>query len=234
MELNKIYNEDCLVGVKRIPDNSVDISFTSPPYNRIRNDKYSDYTDVLQDYYKMLVDITDEMLRVTKKDVIVNVQMQHFNKVEILKYLGHYSEKIKGIVIWEKTNPEPQRNYREKDKSFSVTNAYEYFIVMNDNDASEFRAYGKIKNIIKSSVNSERFEGHGAVMKYEVAEYFIKNFTEVGDVILDPFMGMGTTAVACISQDRKYVGFELSENYIEKAKRRIKAHTTQVSLFDYM
>lgn len=70
----KLYNGDCLEVMKQIPDKSVDISFTSPPYNRKRNDKYANYDDTIQDYFGFLVDFTDELLRVTRKWCFVNLQ----------------------------------------------------------------------------------------------------------------------------------------------------------------
>ena len=65
--INKIICGNSLELIKKLPDNSVDVSFTSPPYNRIRNDTYDLYDDVLDDYYSMITQITDEMIRVTKR-----------------------------------------------------------------------------------------------------------------------------------------------------------------------
>lgn len=59
-------------------------------------------------------------------------------------------------------------------------------------------------------------------MKKEVADWFIKNFTKEGDIVLDPFLGTGTTAVSCVEQNRHYIGFEISEKYLEIADERIE------------
>lgn len=152
-----IYNQDCLKGLKEIKDNQFDVAITSPPYNRVRNDKYAHYDDVKNNYYKMIVDVTNELLRVCKKDVIVNIQATYFNKKDVYKYIGYFADKLKGIVIWEKTNPQPSIN-KIKDENgnilTSVCNAVEYFFVLNE-QAEEFRAYGSIKNIVHSSVNEK-------------------------------------------------------------------------------
>lgn len=66
-KLNHIYNMDCLEGLKYIKDKSIDVSFTSPPYNRIRNDTYAYYDDTKTEYYDFLLSVTDELLRVSKK-----------------------------------------------------------------------------------------------------------------------------------------------------------------------
>lgn len=215
---NTIYNMDCIEGMALMPDSCVDVSFTSPPYNRIRNDTYEFYDDTLQDYYKFILQITDELLRLSRKQVIVNIQANHFNKTEVYKYIGHYAENMKGIIIWEKTNPQPASKF--KNDEYSITNAYEFFFVLGK-DNEEFRAYNKIKNVISTAVNSEHFEGHGAVMKKEVADWFIENFTKKGDTVLDCFMGCGTTAVSCRDLGRKYMGFEIAKEYCEIAENRL-------------
>lgn len=129
MERNIIYNCDCLEGIKAIPDNSIDMCFTSPPYNRERNDAYEYYDDTLKDYLGLLTSVTDEMIRVSTGDVIVNVQMNLYNKADVCKYIGEYSEKMKGIVIWEKNNPTPSANFN--GDMYSITNAYEFFLVLS-------------------------------------------------------------------------------------------------------
>ena len=219
MKVDYILNGDCLSLIKDLEDKSVDVSFTSPPYNRIRNDTYEHYNDTLKDYYSFLVSITDEMLRVSKKQVIVNIQQNHFNKSDVFKYIGHYSDKIKGIVIWEKTNPQPSTNPRN-DGTFSITNAFEYFFVLGDSN-KEFRANAKITNVISTSVNSKHVRGHGAIMKKEVCDWFISNFTSENDVVLDPFMGCGTTAVCCLEQNRHYIGYEICEEYCDIIATRL-------------
>ena len=230
--INKIICGNSLELIKKLPDNSVDVSFTSPPYNRIRNDTYDLYDDVLDDYYSMITKITDEMIRVTKREVIVNIQMILFNKQDVCKYIGNYADKIKGIIVWEKNNPQPACN--PKNGTFSVTNAYEFFFVISANYDIEFRANQRIKNIIHTNVNSEHFQGHGAVMKKEVCEWFIENFTKKGMTVLDPFMGMGTTGLVCAQKHRNYVGFEIVPEYCERANKRIEQETAQMNLFDYL
>lgn len=229
---NQILCGDCMQLIKQIDDKSVDVCFTSPPYNRIRNDTYDLYNDTLEDYYKMIVDITDEMLRVAKREVIVNIQMILFNKVDVCRYIGNYADKMKGIVIWEKNNPQPATN--PKNDTFSITNAYEFFFVLSANGDNEFRANNKIKNIIKSNVNSEHFKGHGAVMKKDICEFFIRNFTKENELVLDPFSGMGTTALVCTQNNRNYIGFEVVPEYCQQSIERIKNETAQYSIFDYL
>ena len=230
----KIINGDCLIEMDRLIDEGikVDISFTSPPYNRIRNDKYKNYDDNKSDYYEFLVNFTDKLLKLTKGYVIINIQQNHFNKSEVYRYFGNYHDKIIGNIIWNKTNPQPSTNFDKTNNDYSVTNAYEYFIILGNSE--KLRSYNKnTKNILTTSVNSYKVEGHGAIMKYEVAEWFLKNFTKKNDLVLDCFMGTGTTGVACKKNDRNFIGIELDKKYFEISKERIEKITNiqQKTLF---
>lgn len=209
--------------MKELPDKSVDVVFTSPPYNRIRNDKYEHYNDNLSNYLRLLTRFTDEALRIAKDKVIVNIQQNHFNKKEVFRYIGAYADRITGIVIWTKTNPQPSRNYDEETNTRSITNAYEYFIVLTK-DGEKFRVYNdeNTLNYINTPINSEHIKNHHAVMKKEVCDWFIKKFTKEGDVILDPFLGCATTAVCAIENGRHYIGYEISDEYFNISNQRIE------------
>ena len=221
MRTNYIKCGDCLELLKTFSDNSIDVTFTSPPYNRKRNDTYDFYNDTVVDYYEMLIRFTDEALRVTKGNVIVNIQQNFYNKKDFYKYLGHYHKNICGMVVWCKSNPTPSSNANEE--TVSITNSVEYFIFLSKK-GNTFRAYGKhsIKNYIETSINTEAISGHSAVMKKEVCEFFIKHFTRKGNIVLDPFCGCGTTGVVCAEHGRKFIGIEIVREYCDIAVKRIR------------
>ena len=212
MEINKIYNIDCFEGFKQMQDKSVNHTFTSPPYNRKRNDKYEHYDDNIEDYFNWLCNVIDECLRVSKEYVFFNIMKNYYNKQDVFKLIGKYSEKIIEIIIWEKTNPLPANGN-------NITNAYEFFIVFGDSALKSNTTY--TKNIISTAVNSNMTTDHKAIMKQDVAEWFIKNFTKENDLILDCFMGAGTTAITCKFNKRNYIGFELNNKYVELSNKRI-------------
>lgn len=209
-----VINGNCLDVLKKMGDNSFDYGFTSPPYNRLRNDKYQEYVDKIDDYYLFLCNFTDELLRICKDSFFVNVQKTMYNKVEVLKYLGNYASQIKEIFIWEKTNPMPAAGY-------SVTNAYEFFIYFGKNPPKSKHTY--TKNVFSSGVNSEMPKEHKAVMKQSVADFFIGNFFVGGggQTCIDPFFGLGTTAIACDKNKIQCTGIELSSVYCELAKKKV-------------
>ena len=209
----QLYNGDCLEVMKQIPDKSVDVSFTSPPYNRKRNDKYENYDDTIENYFEFLCNFTDKLLRITKKWTFVNIQTNYYNRLDVYKYIGYYADKIQNIIVWEKTNPMPASNK-------NITNAFEYFIVLGDTSLKSNTTY--TKNHISSSVNSQMDKIHKAVMKQEICDWFIEKFTNVDDLVLDPFMGLGTTGVACKHLNRNFIGIELDEKYFQIAKDRIE------------
>lgn len=208
----KLYHGDCLEIMKQISDKSVDVAFTSPPYNRKRNDKYSNYSDTKDDYFGFIVDFTNELIRTTKKWCIINLQTNYYNRADVYKYIGHFADKIQNIIVWEKTNPLPASGR-------NITNAVEYFIVIGDTPLKSNTTY--TKNHISTSVNSKMLKIHKAVMKQEVADWFIEKFTQKNDVVLDPFMGVGTTGMACRNLNRKFIGIELDEQYFKIAENRI-------------
>lgn len=210
---NEIYHINCFDGFKELEDNSVSHVFTSPPYNRKRNDKYKYHDDIIVDYFGFLSKTIDECLRVSKGFVFFNIMKNYYNKKDVFKLIGEYSDKIIDIIIWEKTNPLPASGK-------SITNAYEFFIILGNEALKSNTTY--TKNIISTSVNSKMTKDHKAMMKQEVADWFINKFTKEGDLILDCFMGAGTTAISCINSNRKYIGFELEKEYVDLSLERIK------------
>jgi DNA modification methylase len=212
MEQNKIYHIDCFDGFKQLEDKSVNHVFTSPPYNRKRNDKYEHHNDNIDDYFGWLCNVIDECLRVSKGYVFFNIMKNYYNKQDVFKLIGKYSENIVEIIVWEKTNPLPANGN-------NITNAYEFFLIFGNDALKSNTTY--TKNIISTAVNSDMTTDHKAIMKQDVAEWFIKSFTKENDLILDCFMGAGTTAITCKYNKRNYIGFELNEKYVELSNKRI-------------
>jgi len=220
MVCNEVICGDCLDLIKNIEDNSVDVVFTSPPYNRKRNDKYEYYSDDLDDYYGFLSKIIDESLRVVKKYVFINIQKTYYNKQDVFRIIGKYYNLISEIFIWEKNNPMPS-------PGAYITNSHEYIICFSEHKLRSNGTYTK-NNIRTNVTNMDK--KHKAIMNEEVAGFFIKNFTNPGDIILDPFMGSGTTAKVALKNQRQFIGFEISQEYVDMANKRIKPLLEQQTL----
>ena len=252
IELNKIYNEDCLEGMKRIPDGSVDCIVTSPPYNfclRVKGNKYikkgknevmaglamNKYTNGLSDsldmdsYFEWQCKCIDEMLRVCSGNVFYNIQMITGNKQALLKIMGRYSESIRDILIWDKKVAEPAM------KAGCLNSEYEWIIAFENGDCKGrmFKTMqagrGEMSNVIRIGKNREN--EHRAAFPVQLPQCLISQFTSPGSLILDPFMGSGTTAIAAIREKRNFIGFELNKDYYDKACKRIELEQAQLTLF---
>ena len=194
----------------------VDFCFTSPPYNRERNDKYNNYSDTKNNYYQFLKYIIDKHLTLGRY-LFLNIQKNYYNKQDVFKIIGDYSYKIIDIICWTKTNPMPA-------SGFNVTNSWEFILVMSDKEKSIKAQKTYTKNHIETSVYSENpyKKIHRAVMKPDVVEWFLDRFTEENDVIFDCFMGVGTTGVSCLENNRKFIGVELDNTYFNISKERLE------------
>ncbi len=237
MEINTIINKDCVEGMREMPDDFVDYVLTSPPYNQSSSgadDMYVMYTDNMEnnEYIAFLSAVIDEMLRVTKHQIFFNIQYTAKNCYCVFTIIGKYADKIKDILIWEKPfGMPPSKN--------TLLHNYEFIIVFDKNNLN--RSYDKVfenrtdcttcffeKN--NSFTNKERFGSdiHHAIMPINLAKRIITQFTNKGDIILDPFMGVGTTAVACKISGRNYIGFDLVAEYIKIAEERISKVTSNI------
>ena len=243
---------DCLELMKDIPDKSVDLVFTSPPYNmnlRIRNGKYCSRQIVkeistkyrnfddnlpMEEYYAFNKKAISELLRVSDL-VFYNVQFLTGNKRALFKLIGEFNEKLKEIIVWDKINAQPAIGQNVMNSQFEV------ILVFDDNNSIS-RSFkqasferGTLSNVWGIKRGKKYSANHGATFPVELAEKVIANFCVKGGVVLDPFMGLGTTAIACLNTNRNFIGIEIDDEYFELAKQRIsEAQNTpeQITLFD--
>lgn len=122
---NNIYNMDCFEFFEQCKDKYFDVVFTSPPYNSKRFPKYTNFIDNYKNYFEFIKRVIDESMRVAKKYVILNLQANYYNKKEVYKIIGEYSDIIQRIVIWSKPNPAPS-SLRHR-----LTNSYEFFLILS-------------------------------------------------------------------------------------------------------
>lgn len=249
IELDKIYNMDCMEGMRQMEDNSVDAVVTSPPYNYNLRIHYGEYggrsvndhnkygkmfkDDMpMEEYFKWQRDCITEMLRISKGIVFYNIQMLTGNKVALCQLLGHFADKVKEIIIWDKINAEPAMH------EGVLNSMWEFIIVFDKNDAiaRQFKVAnferGTLANMLRINKNANRQDiKHSAIFPLLLPQTLIHYFTPTGGVILDPFIGSGTTAVAAIKEKCHFIGFELNKEYYEKACKRISDEQRQLTLF---
>jgi site-specific DNA-methyltransferase (adenine-specific)/modification methylase len=238
--LDSIFNESCIDTMKRIPDNFVDVVITSPPYNmnlRIRkgeycsrqivkelSTKYEGFSDNLpiDEYNKFHTEVLRELLRISNL-VFYNIQIVTGSKRSIFKMIGEFSDKLKEIIVWDKGHGQPAMQEQ-------VLNRRSELILVFENDypiSRQFRSAkfkrGTLEDIWE--IKRERKKGvdnHGATFPEELIRTILDNFTEENDVIYDPFLGTGTTAVVSKKLNRRYIGSELSKDYFKICQTQLK------------
>lgn len=225
--------------MSRMEDNFVDIVVTSPPYNTGgqnaqtgRNRKlYDEYNDNMtnDEYIEFIRKTINELIRVTKYYVFFNFQLLTNNKSVFLKIIGEYNDNIKDVFIWKKQAV--SQVVRGK-----MATGFEFVLILSKDNSMKYEYNNFPENNyvpnIKEFKKSENFHNiNTATMPLSMAEYFIYYFSKEGDIVYDPFMGTGTTACAAVKNKRKYIGSEISQNYIELANKRIKNHVSQQKLF---
>lgn len=228
LELNKIYNEDCLETMKRMPDDFCDLIITSPPYNVGKNNmtenKYGKGDDMSQEeYLEWTRKIINECLRVSET-TFYNIQMLSDNKRTVLAILGEYKDKIKDIIIWNKSAAAPAI------EPGVLTSKFEFIIIFS-NDSPEKRKFkkanfhGNFTNVLEgNNAGQNKFSDiHKATFPQYLPDKLIVNFSNEGGVIYDPFMGLGTTAMSAKMLKRNYIGSEISEEYCKIAEDRVKS-----------
>jgi len=209
---NTIYNEDCLLTLDR--ELEYDYVFFSPPeYSELNLEPIKDdekYFGWLEEIYskfnprKNLVTIVISDRRFKRKTI-----PKHQYCTDIMKNLGY---DLLNQKIWEKS--------REINMF-----RYNYAFVM-----SYARKSFKSKNTKLFKYDTwfhphHSYKGYSYNMPQEVAERCIENYTEEGDIVYDPFMGIGTTAIACNKLNRKYVGSEINSETYELGLNRINTQT---------
>ena len=245
MEIDRIYNEDCLETMARIPDNSIDLIVTSPPYNKgfyaNKNAKqskvwntlngrkiaYDSFSDDMfpEDYEEWQKAVISECIRILKpsgslfynhKDIIY--------KGLIVPPKWVYDFKVRQQIIWDR-----QSSCMIDPHYFMPANEWIYWIVKDekkvffDKEKSSFRT-----NIWRMNVDKNP---HPAPFPYIMAANIINCCSKEGDIVYDPFMGSGTTALACVKLGRHYIGSEISEKYVSMANEKIKIEQSQLTLF---
>lgn len=239
IEYDHIYNEDCLKTLKRMEDNSIDCVITSPPYNmnlRIRNGKYcsrqivkelstkyDDFSDNLpiEKYNKFHSSVLKELLRVSKV-VFYNIQIVTGSKRSIFKMIGDFNEYLKDIIVWDKgvAQPAMQKQVLNRRTELILVFESDYPISRQFRYANFER--GTLNDIWEIKRGKKISKNHGAIFPEELVSLILENFTNEDDVVYDPFMGTGTTAVVCKKMKRKYIGSELSKSYVEVSEKRLK------------
>ena len=241
--LDKIVVGDSELLLKQLPENSIDLIFTSPPYNFGLD--YSEHKDGInwKQYFGKLFRIFTECIRITKYGgrIAINVQPLYSDFIPIHHIISNFFMEKKMIwrneIIWEKNNYNAKYTAWGSWKSPSnpyLKYTWEYIEVFSKGDLkhpgepsntdildSEFKEWVNAKWSIAPEKSMKDY-GHPAMFPEKLAERVIKLFSFKNDVILDPFNGSGTTTKVARNLNRHYIGIDLSKNYVNLALDRLK------------
>ena len=207
--------------MKQIPDGSIDCVCTDIPYNEVNREDNG-----LRNLDKEAADVgyfdVSDLTRTLCKKTIGSIYMFcGINQVSDIRKAMTECDLSTRLIIWEKTNPSPMNGDKIWLSGIECC-------VFGKRSGATFNEF--CKNTVFRYPSGER-DIHPTQKPVNLIRRFILASTNEGDTVLDPFMGSGTTAIACIKEKRHFIGFELSKEYFDKACRRIKAEQAQLTLW---
>lgn len=217
-----LWNGDCLEVMKQIPDGSVDLVVTDPPY-LIETSGAGIYKQADKQYVKELngikdgfsEQVLDELCRVMRK---INIYIFCSQK-QIIPLLDYFVEKKKcnwNLLTWHKTNPVPACGNKYLTDTEYILFFREKGVKINGEYKTKFTYY-----VTPLNTADKKLYGHPTIKPVDILQNLIVNSSSPGDVVLDPFMGSGSTGIACNNTGRNFIGIELDKGYFETAKARI-------------
>lgn len=226
---------DCVKGMRKLPVNSVQVIVTSPPYNMQK--RYAGYKDNLKwaEYFGFLRSVFVETYRVLKSNGLLFVNISNsarnqYKAYELAYLLRDIGFLLVDTVIWHKPYPMPHPSKK------LLTNAYEHVFVFakskkyyfNRNaikvpckDSHKLKCKGNVWAFGQVRKNQFSELGHCAMFPEELPRLCILLGSKIDDVVLDPFIGSGTTAVIAKKLGRRYLGFDLSKEYVLMSRKRL-------------
>ena len=243
--INQIFNEDCLIGMQRISDKSVDMILCDLPYGTTQNswDSVIPFEPLWEQYNRIIKD----------NGAIVLTAQPPFDKVlacsnlDMFRYEWIWEKpEASGFLNAEKMPLKAHENILIFYKKLPTYNPYKtkgvkkVSLKESKDKCKMSSTYGKHLNtkdycsderfprsIIRFSSDKQKINIHPTQKPVKLFEYLIKTYTNENETILDNCMGSGTTAIACVNTKRKYIGFEMDETYFKLASERIDKHTKE-------
>lgn len=219
----KIAHGDCLSLMKKLPDNSIDLVVTDPPYDvhagkgggAFGNRSSFKEIDFMSNGFDK--SILDELIRVMKK---VNIYIFCSQK-QIPLLINYFAVENKcnwNLLTWHKTNPVPAC----KNKYLSDT---EFIFFAREKGVPILGEYKTKKTYYVTPLNTreKKLYNHPTVKPQEILQNLIVNSSNENDIVLDPFMGSGSTGVATLNNKRRFIGIELNKEYVKTATDRIES-----------
>lgn len=265
IKTNAIYNDDCLTVLKEIPDDSVDLIVTSPPYADSRKKTYGGIHP--DKYVEWFMPISSELKRVLRPDgsFVLNIKervfrgQRHTYVIKLIVGMKESGWLWVDEYCWHKRNCYPGkwknrfRDAWERCLHFTKGKDFKMFqesvmvpvgswarkrlanLSETDKKRDESRSKSGFGKKVANWVGRDMayptnvlhlatecsYKNHSAAFPLELPSWFIKLFTSEGDIVLDPFIGSGTTAIAAKNLNRQYIGIEIKKEYCDLAEESL-------------
>lgn len=225
-----------MVGMKKIPNDSIDLIVTDPPYKVTargssgnaggmlkkeinKNGNVFKYNDISPAQY------LPEFYRVLKDSSHLYIMTNHINLQEILNTTINNGFHFIKSLIWNKGNKIMGQYYMSQ---------FEYILFFRKGTAKKINNCGtsdilEVANKKSKNTNGENI--HDTEKPIELMEILINNSSNKNDIVLDPFVGVGSVAIACLNLNRKYVGFEIDKQYYDISLKRLETCKNQMNIF---
>lgn len=233
----KLFNADCFKKLKDIPDHSINLILCDPPYNlanystgNMNFDWRAEVNNDVAEWDEVTLnpaDLVSEFKRVIKPDGNIFIFTSY-------NLIGKYHEVFDPefdtfqFMVWHKTNPIP--NIRKS----SFLNSCELIVCLwNKGHTWNFSKQNEMHNFIESPIcmGAERLKEpkHPTQKPVKILEHIIKIASNENDLVLDMFMGVGSTGVACMNLNRRFIGIELDKEYYNASVKRLKELKAKVN-----
>jgi len=251
LEKNKIYQGDCLELLKELEDDSIDLIVTDPPYNKVYDTKVQSLSNIL--FKGFIQDLVKELYRVLKPNgslylIMGWTEISYFyialeqiglipqnwitwNYTNGIGSRNKYSQRHEDILFFTKGkdfifNTEKIRVKAVKNIGFRLKSGKKW----NPPEAGKKNCEDIWTDINMLNSQDKRRVGHPTQKPVELIERMILASSEAGDLVLDPFIGSGTTAVCCRNLNREFIGIELNKDYIRMCEDRLKQEVLSNSI----
>lgn len=225
---------DCLVEIQKIPDASIDLVCTDPPYkltsrggsgtmsgywaaDKAKSGKVFNHNDIeIEDYLP-------EFYRVLKDGTHCYIMCNHLNLPHFIDVINKSEFKFIKCLIWDKQSKICGRYYMGQ---------FEYIIMLRKGRERTINNCGT-SDILSIPLKRNKYNNgkniHDSEKPVSLMELLIENSSNEGEVVLEPFLGSGTTAIACKNLNRRCIGIEIDETYYNIAKKRVEQHKQQLT-----
>lgn len=236
MEIDKIFNQDCLEGMKGIPDQSVDLIVTDPPYKLTSRGSSgtmsgywtNDITKMGKVFENNDVEIEDylgEFYRILKDTSHCYIMCNNLNLPHFFEVISKSKFNFVKLLVWDKCTKICGKYYMgQVEHIFLLRKGGDKPI--NDCGTSDLLSFPNKKDKAYDGGNI-----HDSQKPIGLFQTMIENSSKEGEIILDPFMGSGTCAIACMRTNRHYLGFELDKKYFDLTNERIRMEKQTLRLF---